>query len=749
MTKFKKFVIGVGVAFIVMFGMGLVYLGYLVVTAPDIHEVDATPEGYLSTILDKDGKVMDTLYVAESNRVYVDLEYVPQDLRDAFIAIEDARFYEHHGIDPRGIARAFVTGVKNGKFTQGASTITQQLLKNNVFTDWMEEESFKDRVDRKVQELYLAVRLEQNYSKEWILENYLNTINLGGGTRGVQVASKYYFGKDVSELTLAESALIAGITKSPTAYNPLLNPEKSFARQKLVLDAMLSQGLITQEEYELSCKENVIEKLITDSDKRGVKVLSWFEDALLTEIAQDLMTTYGYDEDYAWEMIYAGGLTIYSTQDTYLQKICESEAVKEGWYAENQQISIVMTDVETGAVAAIVGGSDVKTESLSYNRATEAVRQPGSTVKIIGEYAAALESGKITLGTVIDDEAYTYSDGTSIKNSYDSFKGKITVREAISTSGNIVALKTFQMVGENKVFDTLNDFGITTLTVKDKNEALAIGGTYGGVTNIELTGAYNAIANSGKYVRPCFYTKVVDNQGNVILEQHIMEKQVISKNTASLLTIAMEEVMDSGTGTAAAVDGLTLAGKSGTTNEKKDVWFVGFSDKYTLGIWGGHDNNKPQNDSVYVRKMWQSIMKQSHTDSSNGTLVNTEGLVKINICTKCGNQSIAGLCDVTLQGNMTRDEYFIAGTEPQKACDCHVSIKICKETGQSASHYCPEAEQKVYLHDGTSGTEDAAYVLPSETNTECEEHTSYLDKWFGDTEQKDENGWDVFLPWNW
>lgn len=750
--KFKKIMVCAGIVFGVTVLAGLGYVGYQIASAPGIHEVDATPEGYLSTILDKDGKVTETLYVAESNRVYMELQYIPQDLKDAFVAIEDARFYEHHGIDPKGITRAFVKGITDGGFSQGASTITQQLLKNNVFTDWMEEDSFKDRMDRKVQELYLAVRLEQNYSKDWILENYLNTINLGGGTRGVQVASKCYFGKDVSELTLAESALIAGITKSPTAYNPLLNPEKSMDRQKLVLDAMLSQEMITQEEYEAAVQEDVLTKLITDSSERGASVFSWFEDALLVQIVEDLKEEYGYDESTAWEMIYAGGLTIYSTQDTYLQKLCETEAVKKGWYAEGQQISIVMTDTQTDAVAAIVGGSDKKKENLIYNRATDAVRQPGSTIKVIGEYAAALEDGEITLGTVVDDEPYTYSDGTSIKNSYQSFKGKTTIRDAIASSGNIAALKTFQMMGEDEVFQTLEDFGITTLTDEDKNEALSIGGTYNGVTNLELTGAYHAIANGGNYVRPYFYTKVVDRQGNVILEQDITSEQVISETTADLLTLAMEEVLRSGTGTSANVEGLSLAGKSGTSNDKKDIWFVGFSDKYTLGIWGGHDNNQPQGDSVYVRKMWQSIMKQSHEGVTDVPLVNTGEFIQANICIKCGNLAISGLCDSTLQGNMTRYEYYAPGTEPVKNCDCHVSMEICKATKHETSGYCPDVETKVYLYEGTEGTEDAAYVIPEGSNVKCEEHTNIIDKWFGEEEQEQDNmkdNWQIFFPWNW
>jgi len=421
-----------------------------------------------------------------------------------------------------------------------------------------------------------------------------------------------------------------------------------------------------------------------------------------------------------------------------------------------------MTDVKTGAVIAIVGGSDKKCENLIYNRATDAVRQPGSTIKVIGEYAAALDNGQITLGMVIDDAPYTYSDGSSIKNAYESFKGKTTVRDAIASSGNIVALKIFQRVGEDKVFTLLKEFGITTLTEEDKNESLSIGGTHNGVTNLELTGAYNTIANDGNYIRPYFYTKVVDRQGNVILEQEETSRQVISETTAKLLTSAMEEVMHSGTGTSADVDGRTLAGKSGTTNEKKDLWFVGFSDKYTLGIWGGHDNHEPQGDSVYVKKMWQSIMKQSHSGVADGSLVNEENLLKVNICTKCGQRAVSGLCDVSIQGDMTRYEYFATGTEPEVNCDCHVAVTICKNNGHEAGNYCPEVETKVYLYEGTEGTEDEAHVVPVEARVKCEEHTNIFDKWFSEEEEshqedseKEEhtenagNGWDILFPWHW
>lgn len=742
----RSILISCSVLFLLLFGIAAFFLLVQMIQAPKLSEVDASPEGYLSTILDKDGEIINTLYVTESNRIYVELENIPQDLQDAFVAIEDSRFYSHNGIDLKGIARAVKNGITTGSFNQGASTITQQLLKNNVFTDWMSEESFYDSLCRKVQEQYLAIRLEQKYSKEWILENYLNTINLGGGTRGVQVAAQYYFGKDVSELSLAESALIAGITKNPTAYNPLLNPEKSLNRQELVLDAMLKQGYISQEEYDQALAEDVIGELITDSEERSVQVFSWFEDALLLQIVEDLITAYRYEEAEAWDLIYSGGLTIYSTVDPKLQDICEEEATNPNWYTDNEEISIVMTDVSSGAVRAIVGSSREKTESLVYNRATDAVRQPGSTIKVIGEYAAALDTGELTLGTVISDEPYTYSDGTTIGNGYTTYKGMITVREAIACSSNVTALKAFQMIGEDTVYKYLQKFGITTLTKADRNEALAIGGTYNGVTNLELTAAYNAIANEGRYVEPYFYTKVVDRNGNVILENPADHEQVISRESAQLLTSAMESVIKNGTGTSAAVSGINLAGKSGTTNGNKDIWFVGFSSEYTCGIWGGYDENLAQSYSGYVKSIWKSVMEEAHQNIETTSLVETAELKTASICSKCGNLAIEGVCDDTVQGNMVYVEYFEAGTEPAKECDCHVVVTVCQDSGMQANSYCNNTEDAVYLKSATAGTADEGYVCPEGLEETCSQHKSFWDKLWGnesdeEADEKSDGNW--------
>lgn len=720
-----------GFASLGLIGIVVTFLTIQIVKAPNFSEINAGPEGYLSTILDKNGEAMNTLYVSESNRIYVDLNNIPKELQEAFIAIEDERFYEHHGIDPKGMVRAFVHGIKNGGFTQGGSTITQQLLKNNVFTDWMSEKTFYDSLCRKVQEQFLAVRLEQNYSKEWILENYLNTINLGGGTRGVQVASQYYFGKDVSKLSLGECALIAGITKNPTTYNPILNPEKSLERQELVLNAMLAQKLISPEAYEQAISEDVIGNLADNMENRKDTVYSWFEDALLQEIVKDLTATYRYEEAEAWDLIYSGGLTIHSTVDVSLQEMCENIVTNPEWYGDNEEISMVITDVKTGAVRAIVGSSKEKAASLVYNRATDAVRQPGSTIKIIGEYAALLDSGKGSLGMVMNDEPYTYSNGSEIRNSYGTFRGMTTIRDAIVSSSNVIALKAYQLAGEAQVFHYLEKFGLTTLTEEDKHEAIAIGGTYHGVTNLEMTGAYNAIANKGQYIRPYFYTKVLDRQGNVLLEEGKNGIQIIKADTARLLTSAMQDVISRGTGAGATVGGVSLAGKSGTTNEIKDAWFIGFSSEYTCGIWGGHDDHSSQNSSSYVKKIWQKVMKEAHAQVESQPLFTADLLVRTEICKKCGNLAIKGICDSTLQGNMIYEEYFTEDTVPTEACDCHVEVIICEESGHRAASACPNSrtKKKVYLLNATAGTEDAAYVLPKELEETCTQHKYFWEDW--------------------
>ena len=732
MSRKKIILLSVLGTLLALIAAGSVFVGFTIAKAPSLDLTDVVPDGYLTSVLDDEGNTIDTLAGVEANRVYVTLDQVPDDLKHAFIAIEDERFYQHKGIDLIGVSRALVKGITTFRFSQGASTITQQLIKNNVLTSWTEEQTFLDKVERKIQEQYLALRLERIRSKEWVLENYLNTINLGGGTWGVQAASMRYFGKSVSELTLSESAVLAAIAKSPAGFDPLNHPEANKERMTAVLDNMLAQEYIPQEAYDAALADDVYERIAQTHTDRKAHALSWFEDALLNSVTEDLMTQHGYTEDEAWDAVYRGGLTIKSTQNTDLQRICEEEVNNDALYSGDQQVSVVITNGSNGSVMAIVGGRGAKDSSLVYNRAVESTRQAGSTIKIIGEYAAALDSGRITLGTVLDDEPYAYSDGTPIQNA-GNYMGKTTLRGAIAWSSNIIALKVYQDVGGEAVLAGLKKFGISTLDQKDVVEPLAIGGTYHGVTNLEMTAAYNTLCAGGTYTRPYFYTEVVDHDGKVLLSREPESSRAVKAETAFLLTRAMMSVFDYGTGVTAAFEGLPIAGKTGTTNDNKDVWTIGYCPYFTCGVWGGFDDNSAQSDTDYVKILWKNIMKRGTSDYIYREFEVPEDITTATICTKCGNLAVEGLCDSTVQGDMTRTEYFVSGTAPTKKCKCHTEVRVCKDSGMKAGPYCPyeSVETRVYLKEATPGTSDEKYLAPSFGSETCTEHTSLLEKMFG------------------
>ena len=718
---------------VLLVGAG-VFLMFVISKAPDIDSIDATPKYYRSSVLDTDGNLVLALSGEESNRVYARLDEIPVDLQHAFVAIEDERFYKHHGIDLRGILRALYRGIRRGNFSEGASTITQQLLKNNVFTDWMGEDTFYDRLERKIQEQYLAIRLEFRYDKDWILENYLNTINLGGGNWGVETAARYYFRKDVSELTLSECACLAAITRNPTTYNPYKNPEANAERRVYVLDKMLGLEMISQEEHDEALADDVYARIQeVHTPGANQEIMTWFEDVLVYQLVDDLQEQTGCTEEEAWSRLYRGGLTIYSTEDSRLQSICEEQAAREDLFPEGAEISLVLIDTESGAVRAMIGGRGKKDASLLYNRAISSVRQPGSTIKIIGQYAAGIEDGNLTLGTAVDDAPHTWFDGTPIRNSDGVFGGMTTIHQAIVKSDNIIAAKCLQEFGVDRTFSSIEAFGITTLDDSDKVEALALGGTANGVTNLEMTAAYSALARGGGYVEPYYYTKVVDRDGNTVLEKKPETHRAVREQTADLLTIALSDVVTRGTGTDCRFDGMSLAGKSGTTTGARDAWFIGYSPYLTCGSWGGYDDYREQADPGYVKVLWREVMSRAHEGYEDPGFEDTDGLVKVSICTKCGNRAVPGLCDCTLEGDVTMEEWYASGTQPIRPCTCHKKAEICTESGDHAGRYCPDEciETRVYLVSASEGTVDADYVTPAQyKGGTCSVHTYFWSAWF-------------------
>ncbi|MBR5116159.1 MAG: transglycosylase domain-containing protein, partial [Lachnospiraceae bacterium] len=507
-------------------GMGL--LTGIISTSPDIGMIDVTPSGFSTFVYDTEGNQTAKLVSTDSNRIPVTLDMIPIELQHAFVAIEDSRFYDHRGIDIQGIIRAGVVGIRNGfHFTEGASTITQQLLKNNVFTSWTSEGETESRImglniaslRRKIQEQYLAVQLEKSMDKDDILVNYLNTINLGQNTLGVQAASLRYFNKPVTDLTLSECAVIASITQNPSALNPITHPDRNAERRKKVLGNMLDQGFINKSEYDRAMADDVYSRIQTTNETTTDNTInSYFVDALVDDILEDLIDA-GYNETQAYALLYSGGLKIYSTQDPRIQEICDrnfqdeenfpsstkwdldfaltitkadgtlenhSAEMFKAYFKEHRsssfnmlfssqddaydaireyeeavlgegdeilketvrltpepQVSMTIIDQHTGQVVAMVGGRGSKDASRTFNRATDAYRQPGSTFKIIAAYAPALDSAGLTLATVFNDAPFCYDGGKPVRNWYSTgYRGICSFRKGIMESLNIIAVKT-------------------------------------------------------------------------------------------------------------------------------------------------------------------------------------------------------------------------------------------------------------------------------------------------------------------
>lgn len=790
-VPWKRILIYAAIALAAVFLLFLGTVWYLIVSAPDIDTITVSPTESATYICSEDGDYLRKLTLASSNRDIVTLDEIPDSLQKAIIAIEDERFFEHGGIDVRGIIRAFWSGITSGSFSEGASTITQQLIKNNVFTEWTQENSFADRFRRKIQEQYLALQLEDRISKDEILEDYLNTINLGAGCYGVQSASRRYFGKDVSELSLAESAVLAAIPQNPSGYNPISKAEANQKRQKTVLKYMEEQGYISKEERQAALEEDVYTQIQAYNEMyEEESAYSYYEDALIDQVIDVLMSEKGYTSDQAYRAVFSGGLRIFSAQDQDIQKICDEEFLNPANFPEGTeygvdyalsvadknglvthygsdslrryirqtvnpsfdllcasqdeaqqyadmfrahileadkddgddasdgpdegsddagdgpdgandnsdskltilgerlslspqpQASIVLMDQKTGYVRAIVGGRGEKTASLTLNRATETLRQPGSTFKILTAYAPAIDAFGKTLADTYENERYSYEDGTPVSNwDITDYSGIVTIREAITRSINVIAVKCITEITPRVGFDYAEKFGISTLYESYESDGnfssdivqpLALGGITQGVSNLELCGAYAAIANEGTYITPKFFTKIIDRRGEVLVDYSGQDHQVISPETAFLLTDAMQDVVSSSQGTAygsISAAAQPVAGKTGTTSNYKDIWFVGYTPYYTCCVWGGYDNNQDLPTAstyhVYNKILWSAIMNRVHAGLPAAGFSKPDTVQSATLCKESHLIAVPDGC------HETYEEYFVKGSEPKEECPLH------------------------------------------------------------------------------
>lgn len=566
-----------------------------------------------SQVFDSHGQLITTLH-SDQNRLPIDINKVPQNLQNAFIAAEDNRFYEHIGIDPIGIFRAIFANLTNRGIAQGGSTITQQLAKNAFLS---QEQTLK----RKIQEAMLALEIEHKYSKKEILEMYMNQIYFGQGAYGIQTAAKTYFNKDVNELTLTQCAMLAGLPKSPNYYSPFNNLNEAKKRKNVVLDQMVKYGYVSAAEAE-DAKNQDLGLSKSHQSKEADEYASFID-----YVSQQVAKKYGDDA------LYKEGLKIYTTMDVDKQHaaVRAMRNLPNNYTDENgltqPQAAIVSIDPKTGHILAMVGGRGQD----SFNRASMAVRQPGSAFKPF-VYLTALQHD-MTPDTTMDDQPVTYGSW-SPKNAGGSYSGTMTLSDALAHSVNTIAVQLADKVGTKNIIANAKKMGITTLDAKDDNLAMALGGLTKGVTPLEMASAYGTFANKGVHVKPTAIVKILDRNGNVLEDASTLEKEetktrVMSEREAYEMTTMLEGVIDHGTGTAAAI-GRPAAGKTGTTDDNKDAWFVGYTPDIVTAVWIGDDTGSHSLGEIYggtiPAEIWKDYMSSATSDESGGDFSAPSGM---------------------------------------------------------------------------------------------------------------------------
>lgn len=852
--------------------VGLAFVNILT-TAPEIDPYSIN-SGFEETslIFDKDKNLLEKVETAEY-RTFVKLNKVPQFLKDAFISIEDERFYEHPGVDPKGILSSLYENFKAGGVVRGASTITQQLIKNTFLSN-------EQTLTRKLKEIYLALNLETKLSKDQILESYLNMISLGQNSYGVQEASRTYFSKNVDEINIAQAALLAGIVKGPNIYQPfyrvsplkfdeatmrkigeteilgekyiLVFNTKSVQRQKIILKKMLELGKINQAEYDEAINFDVVASL-KPSEKKETEITSYATDYVKNQVVEDLMEKYQITKQKAQERLFTGGLRIYSTIDTkvqkdldevnrnfngillgdlkrykapllvdrnldkagnivdkdgnlvyykkenlltddgylfipkgefsinangdlaitssrilaykkstdiqdyytidgsknllthrvgglavpdayYLRQARHSLIIKAEFFEKNDkfykvnetgnlfispeyfynnktglvqpQSATVIMDYKTGHIVAMIGGRDVKGSRI-LNRATDTARQPGSSMKPLAVYLPALDNGFTAASPILDIPMITADGKVWPNNVYTGFKGITTLRESLIYSINVSSARTLKKIGIPTSIKYLKKLGIINeenpskdnfvqasenKTHNDENLAsLALGGMTKGVSPLDMTAAYSAIANDGVYNEPIIYTKVLDKDGNIVLEKEAKQRRVVSPQIAYVMKDILRSTAYEHTGKNAIIKGQASAGKTGTTDYNADFWFVGFTNYYAAATWMGNDSPKitiTQN-SWLVAKLWGHIMTKIHQDKeSKPKFAQPDGIVKAYVCTKSGKKPNQ-FCSSDPRG-VVREEIFAKGTEPTETCNVHVALEVNSSNNKLATEFTPE-----------------------------------------------------------
>ncbi|GAW92263.1 transglycosylase domain-containing protein [Calderihabitans maritimus] len=691
-----------------------------------IHNLPKWTPGEIETelttfVYDQNGKKIAELHGTE-NRIPVDFEIIPKHLKDAFLAIEDPHFYEHPGISLKAIARAAYVNLREGRFAQGGSTITQQLVKTAYL------KNPKKTIKRKIQEALMAIQLERMYTKDQIFEMYLNQIYFGHGAYGVQAAAKTYFGKDVQDLTLGEAAMLAGLVRNPAAYSPFLNETAAKKRRAVVLAKMVEYGFIDEKEADIARAEKF--NLVERKQKARYKY-PYFIDHVIEE-AEKILEQNGIES----AQVYKGGLKIYTTLDPRIQETLQTVYQDPQYFpASNDkdrpvQSAMVILEPATGQIKALIGGREHVTKR-GLNRATQMRRQPGSAIKPIAVYAPALEKG-FTPATVIDDVPTEFPSVPKPyrPENYDGrWRGLITLREAVRWSVNVPAVKVLDAIGVETGYQFAKDLGLPLLP-QDKHLSLALGGITEGVSPLELVAAYAAFANQGVYIEPYAITKITDNEGNVLYEHKPKRRIVMSEQTAYLMTDILKTVVESGTGWRAKMN-RPVAGKTGTTQlpdrpefkglkGNRDAWFVGYTPELAGVVWMGYDITDKDHflqrvyGGKYPAMIWKAVMSEALKDVPVRQFPRPEGIVTAAVDIKSGL-----LPSELTPEEFIRTEIFTKDTLPKEVSNVWVEAQVCAETGKLPTPFCPTVVTGVFLkrpvpYDGDVKPEDADLELPRE-----------------------------------
>ncbi len=695
------------------------------------------------------------------NALYCPLSDMPENLKNAFIAIEDKRFYQHGGIDwmrTLSAAKGYLTGKNDGAF--GGSTITQQLVKN------LTGDSEKT-LSRKVGELMRATKVERKLSKNAILEQYLNVVNLSENCYGVKTAANAYFSKEPIELSLAECASIAAITNNPTKYNPIRHPKNNRRRRDLILSEMLAQGMISEGEYSEAINGEI--ELKVNRDAMTGRVNSWYADLAISDVIADLVKKKGYTEAEASRLVYCGGLKIYVAMHEELQKIVteyyentENFPVHSG--GERAQSSMMIVNPKNGDILAIAGAVGKKRSNRIQNYATDTKRPSGSVIKPLAVYAPALERNIITYATVFDDVPLLFRQNGAPwpRNSPDVYRGLTTVSTALAHSVNTVSVSVLQRLGTKEAYRFLKDkLGFTSLEgEKDLGAAaLALGQQYKGVALRELLGGYTALANGGVFEGTRSYYKVLDSKGELLLTRESEERRVLGEDTAYITTMMLRRAVREGTGKAVTLKELVdVAGKTGTSSNNCDKWFIGYTPELLCGVWYGYEYPKSVADvsGNHALDIFDAVMRAAVEKLGTGEkqFKTAEGVVTARYCKDSG-QLLGENCGLDPRGDRTEIGYFKKGTEPKAECHRHVLIDYC-DCGGIATEDCPaEHRHKTALLRVTRSFPRQIKVLDAPYSyggacTENERKLSYNEPYYANKYEKRQNfgiGIDV-VPYN-